>query len=243
MSFIGNSIMNSGNRKILTILTVLFFCMFSNMGDLHALGSYSRGRKIIKLVKFESRGFVKESWEGVAIEPSYDDDEKCDKKKNQCYTPIAKRFKLSVRPKRKKVVNFMRKNIGREMLVIFRYHKFEPVALSSNFEVLDVYSQGARPPSNFKRRITAKKSGTINFSLYVRILSLEKRGIAINTYEGLFLDVRKGKSTSFLNKKYEDGKICSGCNAVQAGIPCRDFKICCYIRNEGIRIRPFRNKL
>lgn len=171
---------------------------------LFALGTYAEGRKIIRLVKFESGGLLFESWEGEAEEAFFDGGEKCSREKETCYTPRVRRFKFSVDPKKNaRVVNFMRKNINREMLVFYRIHKVEPAGLSSDFEVIDVYAQAKVIPGGFRRRLVVHKTGSRNFSVYGRILTLEERGTAVGTYEGLYYNQsrRTVHPFSITNKK------------------------------------------
>lgn len=165
--------------------------------DLFAAGTYALGRKIILLTKLESGGLMFESWEGKAFEASYSSEETCNDDKRECYTPTRKAFEVSIRPENGETVNFMRKNVGREMVVDYRIHRVEPAALSSNFEVLKVYGQSENPPANFVRRLVVEKTGSRNFDVYGRILSLSYRGTVIGTYEGLYYDISRKKVHAF----------------------------------------------
>ena len=172
--------------------------------QLHALGTYAEGRMIIKLIKFESGGLLFESWEGKGERVTYKKDEQCDEKKSMCFTPVSETFALSVRTpdddeykKNARIINFMRKNQGRSMLIFYRIHRVEPASLSSSFEVTDVFAQADKPPDNLKRRLVVEKTGSRNFSVYGRILRLEYRGTAATTFEGLYLDKQRGKVHPF----------------------------------------------
>ncbi len=165
--------------------------------ELMAVGTYAEGRKIVQLIQFDSRGLVYESYEAIAAVAGFNDDEKCDRRRYQCYRPLRKTIKFSVRPETARVVNFMRKNKGRMMLIEYKIHRIEPLGLETSTEVLRVWTQGAQVPTGFLRRKVVRKTGSRNFDVRGKILALEYRGTAIGTYEGLFLDMNRRKVHPF----------------------------------------------
>jgi len=193
--------MNSLGKKTLGLGLLLGACLLPSLvllvSPLFAAGEYARGRKVISVVKFESSGIVCESWEGVAVEASYNKSEKCNAEDDECYTPISRRFRFSVSTKNAKTVNFIRKNLNREMLALYKIHRVEAFCLSSDFEVLDVYPRRENPPAGFQRKLIVDKSGTRNYSVYGKILKLEYIGTVSGTFEGLYLDVNKRKVVPF----------------------------------------------
>ena len=167
---------------------------------LMAAGTFAEGRLIVKLLSLEGRGLMYKSFEGDAIRTVHDDDDDCDaekRKKYLCYKPKAERFQLSVRPEAARVVNFMLKNRGKVMVVYYKIHRIEPVALETSFEVLDVYAWQKNPPSNFKKKLRVRETGSRAFDVYGRILRLEYQGTVLGTYEGLYLDWKRGKVHPF----------------------------------------------
>ncbi len=165
-----------------------------------AAGSYSEGMLLLKIKKFESKGLIWDSWEGEGETTSFDKSEKCEEKDDLCYTPTVKKFDFSVRPDTEggaKVVNFMRKAIGQEVLVKYRIHKFEAAALSSDFEVLEILAVTDLPEKTPDHLIVPKSGSKRNFSVSGRILSFEYRGTVKGSYEGLYLDKTKNKVHPF----------------------------------------------
>lgn len=175
----------------------LAFLILSQGSPLPAAGTSAEGRAIIKLVKFESSGIFKKSWEGEAHRAFFDEDEDCDEKNYRCFEPQLETFDISVREKQTRIIEFMRKNIGREMVIVYRKHRVEAAALSSNIEVTNVFAQRTRLPSGFQEKITGKITGSRNFSVYGRVLRLEKRGLAVKTWEGIYLDRTRRKVHPF----------------------------------------------
>ena len=162
-----------------------------------AAGTAAEGRTIIRLLKFESSGIITKSWEGEAEHAFYDDDEKCDADNYRCFEPTREKFDVSVRQENKRIIEFMRKNIGREMVIVYRRHRVASLALGSRLEITNVFAQATRLPSGFPERVTAKITGSRNFSVYGRVLHLEKRGFAVQTWEGLYLDRTRRKVHPF----------------------------------------------
>ena len=171
---------------------------FLSASPLFALGTYAEGRAVIKLTKFESSGIIFESYEGTAVVTTYDAKENCNADENECYTPTTESIAISVRPESKEAVNFMLKNLGKQMLVHYCIHRIEPIALKTDFEILSAQPASASRPADLADRHTVKKSGARrNFSVRGKILRLEERGTAVKTYEGLYKDLQRGKVHPF----------------------------------------------
>lgn len=163
----------------------------------HAAGTAAEGRVIIKLLKFESEGVVTKSWEGEAERAGFDDGEDCDEKDYRCFEPTLDTFRLSVREENKQAIEFMRKNIGKEMVIAYRRHRIEALGLGSDMEVTGVFAQTDKLGGDVPERITGRITGSRNFSVYGRVLMLEKRGLAVTTWEGLYLDRTRRKIHPF----------------------------------------------
>jgi len=162
-----------------------------------ALGTYSEGWAVIKLTKFESRGIIFDSFEGYAEVKSFDKSEQCDKSKDECYTPTTSTLEFSVRDDNAAVANMMRKAVGSEMLIHFRQHRIEPIALSTDFEVLEAFGQEGSAPADMQKPLRVPKTGSRNFSVFGRFLRIEYQGTAVGTYEGLYQDQKSGKVYPF----------------------------------------------
>lgn len=189
--------MTNKQRFPALILSLLFALSFPVA--LQAAGTYAEGWMLIKkLTKFESGGLIIESWEGEALVHSFDPQEKCDEKQYQCFTPKDRVLKFSVRPENGKTVNFLRrhKDLG-GYLVHYQIHRFEALALSTEFEVIDVASRTSDRPANIPAKKIVEKTGSRNFSFHGNVLQLDYRGTALGTYEGLYLDQRTGKVHPF----------------------------------------------
>lgn len=166
--------------------------------SLSAAGTYSEGWAVAKLTQFESRGIVFDSYEGFLEIVTPNLSETCDEAKDECFTSVKKKIEFSVRPENADVVNFLSKNLNQEILVQYRIHRFEPVALSTDFEVIAAQLQEKAIPKDGPDKFVGKKTGSKrNFSVTGRILSLEYKGTLVGTWEGLYLDETRGKVHPF----------------------------------------------
>lgn len=187
--------MFSGSKSVLRLCAPLLLLFLA--GPLQAAGTAAEGRAIIRLKKFESSGVFTTSWEGEAEQAFFDEDEDCDEKNYRCFEPTLETFKLSVREENKQIIEFMRKNVGREMVIVYRRHRVEAVSLSSDTEVIKVFAQRTSAPAGVPEKFDAKITGSRNFSVYGRVLRLEKRGLAVKTWEGIYLDRTRRKVHPF----------------------------------------------
>lgn len=134
--------------------------MFVSFSSVFALGTYSEGWAVVKLVQFESRGIIFDSHEGLLEFTAYDKSEKCEASKDECFTPSKEKVEFSVRPENAEVVNFLNSNVNQEILVQYRIHKIEPIALSTDFEVIGAQKQIATIPKEAPDKIIVGKSGS-----------------------------------------------------------------------------------
>ncbi len=155
----------------------------------------------MKIVKMESSGIVFESYEGTGEITSYKQDEVCNDRENECYTPVTEKVNFSIRPETENgaLAKRLQKKMDQEVLVRYRYHRIEPVALGTNFEILEVndldHPTGEEKlPEQFSVEKTGSKR---NYYLAGRILRLEYVGTVIGTYEGIYLDSQRGKVHPF----------------------------------------------
>ncbi|EMY78945.1 hypothetical protein LEP1GSC060_0798 [Leptospira weilii serovar Ranarum str. ICFT] len=186
------------NLKRIGVLLFSIGSLFLSFSSVFALGTYSEGWAVVKLVQFESRGLIFDSHEGILEFTSYDKSEKCETSKDECFTPLKEKVEFSVRPENGEVVNFLNNSVNQEILIQYRIHKIEPIALSTDFEVVGIQKQIATIPKEVPNKIIVEKSGSKrNFSVSGRILQLEYQGTLIGTYEGLYLDEVRGKVHSF----------------------------------------------
>ena len=182
-------------RSLLRLLPALLAAFY--LSPALALGTYATGQVIIKLTKFESGGILFNSWEGEGERATYDSSEECDDKKDECFIPKFETFNFSVREDNARVINFMRNNMQKEMVLVYKIHRVEPAALSTRFEVEDVLTRFDNPPTSLPFKKTAPLTGSRNFSLYGRVLKLEYQGVTVGTYEGLYYDRQKDKIHPF----------------------------------------------
>ncbi|AOP34744.1 hypothetical protein A0128_13315 [Leptospira tipperaryensis] len=183
--------------KRIIVLTLTFGLLFFS-SSVFAAGTYSEGWAVVKLIQFESRGLIFDSHEGLLEFTTFDNAEKCDASKDECFSPLKEKVEFSVRPENGEVVNFLNNNLNQEILVQYRIHRFEPVALSTDFEVIGAVKQLPSIPKEALDKIIVDKSGAKrNFSVSGRILKLEYQGTMIGTYEGLYLDEVRGKVHPF----------------------------------------------
>ncbi len=178
-------------------ILILGACLFLT-SSVSAVGTYSEGWTVAKLTQFESRGLVFESYEGLLEVTTFDSSETCAEEKDECFTPKKEKVEFSVRPENTDVVNFLSKNLNGEILVQYRIHRLEAVALSTDFEVIGAQLQERALPKDIADKFVGiKTGGKRNFSVTGRILSLEYKGTMVGTWEGLYLDETRGKIHPF----------------------------------------------
>ncbi|HBS05311.1 MAG TPA: hypothetical protein DEA96_10115 [Leptospiraceae bacterium] len=176
-------------NSILTLAVMLF-----SFQSLLALGTYSEGRAIVKVIKMESQGIFINSFEGEFEVASYDKSEQCDMEDGTCYTPQKKTVKFSIDNDNKEVAQFLIENMNRVMLIDYKIHRIEPVSLKTSFEVLGAKPLLNKQPENFVRRKNVSKTGGAgNVSIYGKVLKLEYRGTMVGTYEALVYNRQKDK--------------------------------------------------
>ncbi|TGK15169.1 hypothetical protein EHO61_15890 [Leptospira fluminis] len=183
------------NNLSLWLLTGIVLFSASSVS---AIGTYSEGWAVAKLTQFESRGLIFDSYEGTLEMMSFDASEKCDEMKDECFTPVKKKVPFSVRPESTDAVNFLNKSLNQDVLVHYRIHRIEPLALSTDFEVLAAQKQDTVLAKDIAEKLAGPKTGSKrNFSVTGRILNLEYKGTLIGTYEGIYLDETRGKVHPF----------------------------------------------
>lgn len=183
-----------------TFFTGVLFALITlfSANPLFAIGTHAEGWAVIQLSKFESSGIIFESYEGTASVTTFDKKESCNSDENECYTPKTESISISVRPESKEAVNYMLKNLGKQMLIQYCIHRIEPIALKTDFEVLNAQPISTARPADLAERHTVKKSGARrNFSVRARILRLEESGTGVKTYEGLYKDLQRNKVHPF----------------------------------------------
>lgn len=163
--------------------------------NLYSLGTYAEGRAIVRVIKFISQGVFIQSYEGVMEIASYDKSEPCEEE--NCYTPQKIQIDFSVRLENKETIKFINNNLNKVILIDYKIHRIEPIALSTNFEVLNASPFVMNLPQDFPLKFIVKKTGSTNYSYFGKILQLEYRGTAIKTYEGLYYDRQKDKIRPF----------------------------------------------
>jgi hypothetical protein len=185
--------------KKIIVKTVLLLVSMIAPASLFAAGTFSEGWIVIgKLNRLESGGILFDSWEGEADIFGYNEDEKCDEKSYECFTPVSEKMRFSIRKDNTKVIQFLKDKVDAGgFLVQFRRHRVEPVSLSTKIEIIDAVAKMADLPEGFTLRQTSKKTGSRNFSLHGEILRLEYQGVAVGTYEGLYLDHKTQKVHPF----------------------------------------------
>ena len=170
---------------------ILFFAAFPS---LQALGTVDTGWLYVdKIKKIENKGLMFKSWEGIIEVTSYDKKEKCDKKKEECFTAQKIDQRFSIHKKNIKAIKFMNQSgLEGDFLIRYRKHRIEKISLSSRLEIIEAVELTSQPPEDFPRKLVVKKTGYRNFALDGKILRLGRQGICIKTYEGLYMDKKTG---------------------------------------------------
>jgi hypothetical protein len=182
------------NFKIFILLLILFF-----NGKIFAFGTYSEGWASAKIIQFESRGLIFESYEGLMELSTFSSDEKCDEEKDECYTITKQKIPFSVRPENAETVNLLMKSLNQDLVIKYRIHRIEAIALSSETEVIEALATVNSMPTELEsdKLIVSKTGAKRNFSVSGKILRLEYQGTMIGTYEGLYVDELRGRVHPF----------------------------------------------
>jgi len=181
---------------LLRLTLILLLCA----GTLKAAGESARGIAIIRLIKLEHKGMITKSYEGIADRAGYDGGEKCDESNYQCFNPTLDTFDLSIRdtPQNKNLINFMLSNLEKEMIIEYQVHRIAAFSLSSRTEVLAAFPQQEILPDNIDRVFKTPKTGDkSSFDIFGRVLRLEKRGLTVKSWEGIYLDRKRRKVHPF----------------------------------------------
>ncbi|GIX41252.1 MAG: hypothetical protein KatS3mg129_0985 [Leptospiraceae bacterium] len=177
-------------------ILILIYFYFGFIFNLLAIGTYAEGRAIVRIIKLISGGIFFESYEGVLEIATYDDNEECEQIED-CYTPLKKQVEFSVNIENKETIKFLQNNLNKVILIDYKIHRIEPIALSTNFEILKAYPFKTNLPPDFPQKFIVEKTGSKNYSFFGKILQLEYRGTAVKTYEGIYYDRQKDKVRPF----------------------------------------------
>ncbi|HRG48228.1 MAG TPA: hypothetical protein PLX69_09855 [Leptospiraceae bacterium] len=187
--------MNQKNQFKLAILLALVSFFPSSV---FALGTYAEGSLVGKIIQFESRGIIFESYEGVMEVTKFEKEEKCDAAKDECFAPKKTKIDFSVRTDKPELINLLMKSINQELLLGYNVHRIKAISLSSDMEVITAAKQeSAAPAEQGDKLAVAKSGGKRNFSVSGKVLQLDYQGTFIGTYEGLYLDESRGKVHPF----------------------------------------------
>jgi len=181
-----------------TLLAFLLLPLFLAPAPAQAVGTYAEGSAVVRVAQFEQSGLIWTSWEGQLEWAGYDEGEDCNEARNECFTPELAQRKFSVDPENEKAVDFLRLNVGKQMLVRYKIHLVEPLSLDSDLEILEAQVWDERIPQGLPPLKKIEPTGSArNFSVYGRVLRLENRGNVAETWEGLFYNQQTGKVHPF----------------------------------------------
>lgn len=179
-------------------LAAFFAAALAWPAPVQAAGTYAEGSAVVRITQFEQSGLVWTSWEGQLEWAGYDESEDCDEARNECYTPELATRKFSLDPDNADAADFVRRNVGKQMLIRYRIHLVEPVSLDSDFEILEARVWDEAAPAGLPPVRKIEPTGAArNFSVYGRVLRLERRGNAVKTWEGLYYNQQTGKVHPF----------------------------------------------
>lgn len=186
------------NKKKLILFGMIVSITTFLPSTLFALGTYAEGSVVAKIIQFESRGILFESFEGVMEVTKFDKEEKCDSSKDECFAPQKTKMNFSVRMDKPELINFISKNLNQDLLLGYNIHRITPISLSSDMEILMAAKQESSPSSEQGDKLAVSKSGgKRNFSVSGKILQLDYQGTIFGTYEGIYLDEARGKIHPF----------------------------------------------
>ncbi|MCB1137796.1 MAG: hypothetical protein KDK23_03530 [Leptospiraceae bacterium] len=162
-----------------------------------AIGTHAEGWMVVKkLTKLESQGIIFDSYEGEFIATTYNSDEKCSEDDYECFSPVDRTIKFSIRPENKEVIEFLQNNKDSSFLIQYRIHRIENLGLKEDFEILKAVAPGADQASPAPS-MTVDKTGSRQFTFRGKFLQLDDQGTIVKTFEGLYLDEKTGKVHPF----------------------------------------------
>jgi hypothetical protein len=186
------------NKKNQLKLGILFSLLSIFPSSLFAFGTFAEGSVVGKIIQFESRGIIFESYEGIMEVTNFEKEEKCDAAKDECFAPKKTKIDFSVRTDKPELINTLMKSINQELLIGYNIHRIKSISLSSEMEVLTAGKQeSSAPVEQGDKLAVAKSGGKRNFSVSGKILQLDYQGTFFGTYEGLYLDESRGKIHPF----------------------------------------------
>ena len=187
--------MNQKNQlKMAIILALVSFSFFY----FFAFGTFAEGSVVGKIIQFENRGIIFESYEGVMEVTNFEKEEKCDASKDECFAPKKTKIDFSVRTDKPELINLMMKSINQELLIGYNIHRIKSISLSSEMEVLSAAKQESSALAEQGDKLAvAKREEKEIFSVSGKILQLDYQGTFVGTYEGLYLDESRGKVHPF----------------------------------------------
>ncbi|MCE9597652.1 MAG: hypothetical protein K8S54_06755 [Spirochaetia bacterium] len=166
--------------------------------QLQALGTYAEGWAIVVPTKIEQSGILFNSYEGLYDIVHFDKNESCDEANDGCFTPKSRNVPFSIDQANSNLVNFVQKNVNREMIISYRIHRVEPIGLSTGMEITQAFALAAQAPENFQRQLVVSKTGSKrSFSVFGKVLMLEYRGRAVGTWEGIYYDKQRDRVHPF----------------------------------------------
>jgi len=159
-----------------------------------AAGVNTEGWAVVRVSRFENKGLMYSSFEGVLEWAGFDPNEKCDDRTGECYTPTLESRNFSVRETNEKTVRFIGQNLNKELLIKYRIHRVTPIKLSTDFEIEEAYEIGKRIPQEIPKQFLVDKTGKKrNFSVRGKFLKIERTGTVIKTFEILYYDREKDR--------------------------------------------------
>ncbi len=186
----GDKRMTRYTRSIL----IFTFLLLVTASQLPALGSAAEGWAIVQVTKLESSGLIYKSYEGnLRIVTFKEEPLNCSPTNDtHCYDPGVTEIHFSIDEDNKEPAHFINHNLGKQMVIRYRIHRITPVALSTDFEILEAQGQWNDLPRDMPRSFSIGKSGSKrNYALHGKVLRLEYRGLAMSTYEGLYYDSQR----------------------------------------------------
>ncbi len=141
----------------------------------------SDGFAVVRLKNLEKAGVVFTNWVGTVEVAGYNGVESCDE---ECYTPTIEVVPFELADDDELLVNFLRANQGNVMFV-----RYDLPTFGDEWQIVDARPWIKTPPPGLPSVLRVKPSGARrNFSLYGRVLRLQREGTFGNIWEGLYME-------------------------------------------------------
>lgn len=145
------------------------------------------GFAVVVLKKLEKSGVLSITWGGTFEFAGFSPGEDCDDNEGECYQPRVRTAEFKLKDDDNPVLlNFLKANRGKEMFV-----RYDLPLFGEEWQLIDAVVWSQHPVRGLPPAVRVPPSGSRrDFTVYGRVLRLERTGSVQTIWEGLYLDQR-----------------------------------------------------